>query len=113
MGYESRVIIVDHNNLNGYIFGTTIADIRLSKIESQIIDTFDKEIDFDLYGDNTKLTYDKYGKKCKYCTLSELLEVLDGFKSENRRVAVLESLARSFDNETFGDMNLIAVHYGY
>lgn len=120
MGYESKVIIVHSYNhaVCKNALTEVIASINLSCIEQEIIDVFNKEVNFRIYEPtNTDEFYpydvDKYGKELTYCTLSELWAVLSKINSDNRRIDILKRTLEAIMLGRFDNEAIYIVHYGY
>lgn len=121
MGYESRVIIVDRNEIERkdgmpYVWAEQIADVKMSKMYDGFTDLFDKEIDYELFidnGDETTKT-DKYGVVMRYTdckTVIDYLEKLIADGEDYRRLTVLLGLLKGFNEGQWNDIQV--VHYGY
>lgn len=121
MGYESRVFIVnriEYENAKNElcVFAEKIADIKMSKMYSEFVDLFDKEIDYELYVDSidesTKV--DRYGNVMTYTNCETVINYLEELiaNGENyRRLNLLLGLLKGFDENHWDDIQV--VHYGY
>ena len=121
MGYESRVIIVDRNEVErkdgiSYVWAETIADVKMSSMYNGFTELFDKEVDYEIFIDNIdeSTKTDKYGKVMTYTDCKTVINYLEKLitNGENyRRLTVLLGLLRGFNEEEWRDIQV--VHYGY
>ena len=121
MGYESRVFVVNrneikHNDGNTYVCAEKIADIKMSCMGYGFTDLFDKKVDYELFIDNEDeaTQKDKYGNVMTYTdckTVIDHLEKLIADGENYRRLTVLLGLLRGFNEEQWNDIQV--VHYGY
>ena len=131
MGYESKILVVLRHHHKGQIgkdYAELLATVNLSKMRYEFVKLFDKDIDFDMYLENTEnpLTEDKYGDTVKYTDLKSVIDYLkneikeDGDKPYRRSIMLL-NLLRAFKNRktrwqfhSKGDFAKIQIiHYGY
>ena len=121
MGYESRVFVVDRNELthgNGasFVYAEKIADIKMCCMYDGFTDLFDKKVDYELFIDdeNESTQTDKYGDVMTYTdckTVIGYLEKLIENGKNYRRLTVLLGLLKGFNEEQWNDIQV--VHYGY
>lgn len=121
MGYESRVFIVNrneikHGNGKGYICAEKIADIKMASMCNGFTDLFDEKIDYELYIDNgdEATQTDKYGEVMTYTdckTVIDYLEKLIADGEDYRRLTMLLGLLKGINEEQWNDIQV--VHYGY
>ena len=84
MGYESRVIVVDreevkHGDGTSYVYAEKIADVKMSCMDGEFAALFDKKIDYELYIDNAdeSTQTDKYGNTMKYADCKTVIDYLE------------------------------------
>ena len=121
MGYESRIFIVNRNEINynngtPYVWAEKIADIKMSCMYDGFTDLFDKEIDYELYINNgdEKTQTDKYGDIMTYTdckTVIDYLEKLIADGEDYRRLGLLLGLLKGIDESQWNEIQV--VHYGY
>ena len=121
MGYESRVFIVNRNEINReqdtpYVWGEKIADIKMSCMYDGFTALFNKEIDYELYIDNgdESTKTDRYGATMTYTnckTVVDYLEKLIADGENYRRLSLLLGLLKGIDESQWSDIQI--VHYGY
>lgn len=121
MGYESRVFVVNRNEIKrkdgmSYIWGEKIADVKMSCMYDGFTDLFDKEVDYELYIDNEdeSTKTDKYGAIMTYTdckTVIDYLEKLIANGENYRRLTVLLGLLKGIDESQWDEIQV--VHYGY
>lgn len=121
MGYESRVFVVNRNeiervNNTNYVYAEEIADIKMSCMPNEFINLFDKKIDYELFIDNgdESTQIDKYGDIMTYTdceTIINYLEELIKSGDNYRRLTLLLGLLKGINEEQWN--NIQVVHYGY
>ena len=121
MGYESRVFVVNrneikHNDGTSYVYAEKIADIKMSKMYDGFTSLFNKKVDYELYIDNNNESTqtDAYGDVMTYTdckTIINYLEKLIADGENYRRLTVLLGLLKGFDEKQWSDIQV--VHYGY
>lgn len=121
MGYESRVFVVnrneiEHGNEKKYVYAEKIADIKMACMYDGFVDLFDKKVDYELYIDNgdEATQTDKYGQTmtCTDCqTVIDYLEKLIADGKNYRRLSMLLGLLKGINEEQWD--NIQVVHYGY
>lgn len=134
MSYESRLFVGSRNVSKGtdgkelYKYFIKIADFEMTKtIHGDDRELFDKEIDFEIYGDmvdgyEARLSIDKYGEKCRYTSVDKYILWLESAIKKypemiHRRYKPLLMWLKTFVKETrkdefYNDEELIVVHYG-
>ncbi len=116
MGYESRILVVNKYETE---VCSVIADLKLSKMPTDFVDLFKKEIDFDLYlglNDEEPRKEDCYGKKLTYAKIEDVYEWLEAHEqTEYRRQKLARFTLKGFmqDAGDWSDCNLCVVHFGY
>mgnify|MGYP003288399648 CR=1 FL=1 len=120
MGYESKLIIVDHYEYpiedSGNSWAEVISIINLCKAGIPVSEFF-RESNCYIYFDgdgNTQVTEDMYGDQLTECTdVAGLLNWLKAqyAESEYRRFAVAIALIEACYNQKW--KNLKVLHYGY
>lgn len=139
MGYESRVyigLLHDKSTRKVKAWCEKLATFELCKMERDFPKLFDKEINFNLFGDDgdTLIVEDRYGDICHYTNLNKVLKWLkesvknDIEKGEvpyRRSVTLLDFLKglkknrKSWESKyTDNDgkkhsIKIVIVHYGY
>ena len=120
MSYESRVFIVNRNEIEGangkYVFADKIADIKMSSMYNGFTDLFSKEIDYQLYIDNgdEATQTDKYGDTMTYTDCQTVITYLENLIADGenyRRLTILLGLLKGIDETEWNDIQI--VHYGY
>lgn len=120
MGYESRVFVVNRNEIergNGmYVWGEKIADIKMACMYQGFTELFDKKVDYELYIDNgdESTQTDCYGDVMTYTdckTIIDYLEKLIADGKDYRRLTILLGLLKGINEEQWNDIQI--VHYGY
>lgn len=121
MGYESRVFIVDRNEIEHgddttYVYAEKIVDIKMGCMYDGFTNLFNKKIDYDLYVDNgdEATQTDKYGKTMTYTNCKTVIVYLEKLiaNGENyRRLTMLLGLLKGINEEQWNDIQV--VHYGY
>jgi hypothetical protein len=121
MGYESRVFIVNRNevkrnNDTSYVWGEKIADVKMSCMYDGFTALFKKEVDYELYIDNgdESTKTDKYGDVMTYTdcrTVINYLEKLIEDGEDYRRLGLLLGLLKGIDESQWNEIQI--VHYGY
>lgn len=117
MGYESRVIVVNVNRHENYIYGEKIADIKMSKM-GDFKKIFTKPIDYKLFITNEDEDTDKdcYGDRLCSADIKTVVEWLETVpKNEGwddyRRIKPLIGLLNGFNEDNWNELQV--VHYGY
>lgn len=121
MAYESRIIIinrneVEHSDGTTFVYPQQIADIKMASMDSEFLKLFDKEIDYELYiyGDENPTKEDMYGDIMKYTdckTVISLLEKLIDSGDNYRRLPMLLGLLKGINEKQWD--NIQVVHCGY
>ena len=121
MGYESRVFIVDrneveHNDGTSYVYAEEIADIKMSCMYDEFTKLFDKKVDYKLYIDNRDeaTQTDKYGEVMTYTDCKTVIDYLENLIANGdnyRRLTLLLGLLKGINEERWN--NIQVVHYGY
>ena len=121
MGYESRVFVVNRNEIerndgSTYVYAEKIADVKMSCMGSGFTELFDKKVDYELYIDNgdESTQTDKYGDVMTYTDCKTVIDYLENLIAEGndyRRLSVLLGLLKGFNEEEWDDIQV--VHYGY
>lgn len=121
MGYESRVFVVErneikHNDGTAYVYAEKIADIKMSCMYDGFTDLFNKKVDYKLYIDNgdEPTQTDKYGDVMTYTdckTVIDFLEKLIADGENYRRLNPLLGLLKGIDEKQWNEIQI--VHYGY
>lgn len=121
MGYESRVFVVnrneiEHGNGTSHVYAEKIADIKMACMYDGFIDLFDKKVDYDLYIDNgdEATQTDMYGEIMTYTdckTVIAYLEKLIADGENYRRLTLLLGLLKGINEEQWD--NIQVVHFGY
>jgi hypothetical protein len=121
MGYESRVIVVNvnrhllKNGMEKWVYAERIADIKMSKMDSDFPKLFTKDIDYKIFKPHTEEETDTdcYGAHIK----SADIQTVVGWLEENmkhddyRRLAPLYGLLKGFNPEQWECLEVL--HYGY
>ena len=121
MGYESRVIVVNRNEIKHgdgttFVYAEKIADIKMSCMFNGFKALFDKEVDYELYIDNgdESTKTDMYGDVMTYTDCRTVIDYLENLMADGenyRRLSVLLGLLKGFNEEQWDDIQV--VHYGY
>lgn len=130
MGYESKIIVGYRNHFtnrrSGRDYCENIMTLDLCKVgSSDFLNTFNKEIDFDLYKDDGNTVYDKdcYGDTCCYAPIKDVISCLEKLAKEEgyyRRTDLALKALKAFktedwewksENGSYGE--LVVVHYGH
>ncbi|MBO5828892.1 MAG: hypothetical protein J6R59_10645 [Paludibacteraceae bacterium] len=121
MGYESRIFVVDRNEINhgngmSYVWANKIADIKMSGMYDGFTSLFDKKVDYELFVDSMdeSTQTDKYGNAMTYTdckTVIGYLEKLIADGKSYRRLNVLLGLLKGIDESEWDEIQI--VHYGY
>ena len=121
MGYESRVFVVNrnevkHNNGTSYVYAEKIADIKMCCMTNGFTNLFNKKVDYELFVDNAdeSTQTDKYGNVMTYTdckTVINFLEKLIEDGENYRRLNLLLGLLKGIDENQWNDIQV--VHYGY
>ena len=121
MGYESRVFVVNRNEINRgidapYVFAEKIADIKMSCMWHGFRELFNKKIDYELYIDNENeaTQTDKYGDAMTYTNCQTVIDYLEKLiaNGENyRRLSLLLGILNGIDESQWDEIQI--VHYGY
>lgn len=129
MAYESRIMIVnahreknpENKDFGKVYYAEIVANIRLGCMgyNNGWRELFTKEIDFDLYAENSNETTreDKYGEVMKEGDIENIVAWLENvapvFWGNNpyRRVKPLLGLLKGFDPARWEELHV--VHYGY
>ena len=121
MGYESRVFIVNRNEIEhqdgtAWIYAEKIADIKMGKMYDGFTDLFDKKVDYDLYIDNgdEATQTDKYGDVMTYTDCQAVIAYLEKLITDGenyRRLTLLLGLLKGINEKQW--CNIQVVHYGY
>ena len=121
MGYESRVLIVNRNEIERidgthYVYVEQIGDIKMSCMPNGFINLFDNKIDYKLFVDNAnkKTQTDRYGDIMTYTDCKTIINYLENLitSGENhRRLTMLLGLLKGINEKQW--TNIQVVHYGY
>ncbi len=118
MGYESRIIVVDRHDQGHFVFAEKLAEIKMSKMGygNGWREMFSKPVDYKLFIDSCNEDTDKdcYGEHLKSTNIQTVVdwletEIQNGNKY--RRLQVLLSLLKGFDESQWTELQV--VHYGY
>lgn len=113
MGYESKLIIVEH--IEGCEYGQTIAEFDLCKLgDFPIKELFPNIFEGYIYIDDEQRTTDFYGDELRYTTnLRELANYLEASneKEPYRRLMPCVSLLRGFTKSEWNTLKVI--HFGH
>lgn len=121
MGYESRVFVVNRNEIKhpdgtAYVYAEKIADIKMSCMCTEFKNLFDKKVDYELFIDNgvESTQTDKYGDVMTYTDCKAVIDYLEKLIASGdnyRRLTVLLGLLKGINEEQW--VNIQVVHYGY
>ena len=121
MGYESRVFVVDrneikHNDGTAYVYAEKIADIKMSCMHNGFTNLFNKKVDYELYIDNgdESTQTDKYGEVMSYTDCKTVIDYLEKLMADGenyRRLNLLLGLLKGIDESQWSEIQI--VHYGY
>lgn len=118
MGYESKIIIAEKTDLDGKYFYSKIADVKMSKCDGeflQIFNDYGKDIENEIYMDDTYTQTDKYGDILREVNIEVLKDGLNKIiatKESYRRYNVLKGLLDAFNPYEWSE-NIVCIHYGY
>lgn len=121
MGYESRVFVVNRNEINRgidapYVFAEKIADIKMACMGNGFSELFKKKVDYELYIDSCdeSTQTDMYGEVMTYAdckTVINYLEKLIADGENYRRLSLLLGILKGIDESQWDEIQI--VHYGY
>lgn len=127
MGYESKVYIISKYKDTDY--GEVVAMMELCRMcNKEFYSLFTHPIDFSAFLDdgNTKIFEDKCGDICCYAYLKDVLEWLEPYYKEQkriydgkyrmyRRLRPFYKLLKSFDNPQWVNQSndILILHYGH
>ncbi len=122
MGYESRIIVMNRSELtrpNGgnwvytenWVYAEKIAEMNMCCMGSDFKKLFEKPIDYTIYVNDEKTDEDCYGEHIKYATIDRIVEWLENYNEDYRRIAPLLGLLKGFDESEWDELQVL--HYGY
>ena len=122
MGYESKIYIVQKNDLrdeDGMKYAQIIAMFNMCKI-GNMSSVFEEETDCYIYADdgNTKILEDKYGDPLTEATVEDVIyvleEAIDSGENYRRIFPLLSTLRTIYEQQKDGIWkNIVLLHYGY
>lgn len=121
MGYESKVIVVNHSNIglggNKISYAEQIMHIDMCKMgDNEFYKLFSTPIDYTLFVDsaNEARDTDQYGDKMCYAHLKEVIDYLEkriNAGDNYRRLPILLGMLKSIDESKWDEIQV--VHFGY
>lgn len=114
MGYESKIIIVDHYNRD---YSERIAEFKLSCMgDMPIDDLFENEFDGKIYEEHfdEKTNKDCYGQKIRYTKdIDRFVKYLKDSETKEhyRRLQPLIDMLNGFNASEWNDLQVL--HFGY
>lgn len=129
MGYESKIIVVDRNQHEDWVYGGEIARFDLSKMGydhhngKEFRELFTIPVDFDLNVNSSDdvvpasfYREDCYGEICKYTEdIDEVIAWLEQSEARDpyRRAKLFLNFLRVLKDSVSDFRQIVLVHYGY
>lgn len=124
MGYESKLIVVYKSDLslpndNGKVWAEKIAEVRLSKINYDVLKKIGEYPVASCYyyehGSENKIVEDFYDKELTEVPLKDMISILKDAEEMNnyRRYKIAIGLLESFNDDDWDTNDIVVLHFGY